>query len=264
MSSIQAAMTSSILALAIVSDGHAYIHTITMNASSYRLMDESGGIVGYLGSSEVAATSPDIGLGLFAARPNGSTDWSISTPTQKVAFIGASPSGFAPVGLAKLDSWMTSNYAGTWNYEWNGADPSSFDTTPYYSLPSSLDFVSLTPESLALFHTIRSQGLTGQFTFSIDRFVTSGPLSRHRIQLGGGPIVTIQGSSVTLEVMSALDPTAVLQLSHVSEKIRVEGPVWQVENLEFTSSIYGSAAIPAPGVLALFGLAGIVARRRRA
>ena len=60
---------------------------------------------------------------------------------------------------------MTSNYAGTWNYEWNGADPSSFDTTPYYSLPSSLDFVSLTPESLALFHTIRSQGLTGQFTF---------------------------------------------------------------------------------------------------
>jgi MYXO-CTERM domain-containing protein len=268
MSHISAALASSILALAIVSEGHASIHAINMNAQSNRVMDENGGVVGYFGSCQVAGSSPEIGSGLFAVRPNGGNDWTFSQPTGRFTNIGIGPSGLAPISLGELDSWMTSNYAGTWNFNWSGADPSSFDTTPYYSVPSSIDFVSLTPESLALFYAIRSQGLTGQFTFSIDRSVKSGEtssgLSRSTsIKIGNGPRVDINGSSVTLDVTSPLAATAVMALSTWNETVKVRGPVWQVQNFEDTNSYYGFAVVPAPGAFAMFGLAGIAARRRR-
>jgi MYXO-CTERM domain-containing protein len=275
MSHISAALASSILALAIVSEGHAYIHAITMNAGSYRFMDQSGGVVGYAGQSEVAATSNQFGSGLSAVRPNGGNDWPFTQSysgfqqgTLLSTFIGIGPSGATPISLGELDSWMYSNYRGTWNYEWNGADASSFDTAPYYSVPSSLDFVSLTPESVALFNTIRSQGLTGQFTFSIDQSVTSGVTSSGlsfstRIKLGDGPAVDINGSSVTLDVTSPLAATALLILNTTNETVKVAGPVWQVQNFEKAISYYGTAAVPGPGVFAMFGLAGIAARRRR-
>ena len=276
MHPISAAITSSILALAIVSEGHAYIytHAINMNAGSYRMMDQSGGVIGYAGQSEVAAISEQFGSGLSAVRPNGGNDWPFTMSntgyqqsTLLGTFIGIGPSGPAPISLGELDSWMNSNYRGTWNYAWNGANQSSFDTTPYYSMPSSLNFVSLTPESLALFYTIRSQGLTGQFTFSIDQSVTSGQTSSGlqlstRIRLGSGPAVDINGSTVTVDVTSPLAATAMLTLDTWNEKVRVQGPVWQVQNIEKTSSMYGSAAVPAPSVFAIFGLAGIAARRR--
>jgi MYXO-CTERM domain-containing protein len=275
MSHISAAITSSILALAIVSEGHAFIHAITMNAGSLRFMDQSGGVVGYAGQSEVAATSNEFGSGLSAVRPNGGNDWPFTMSesgyqqsTLLSTFIGIGPSGPAPISLGELDSWMNSNYRGTWNYEWNGADASSFDTTPYYSVPSSINFVSLTPESVALFNTIRSQGLTGQFTFSINQSVTTGMTSSGlslstQIRLGNGPAVDINGSSVTLNVASPLAATATLTLNTFNETVRVASPVWQVQNFEVTSSIYGTAAVPGPGVFAMFGLTGIAARRRR-
>ena len=273
---ISTAITSSILALAIVSEGHAYvIAAINMNAVSYRIMDQSGGVIGYAGQSEVAAISEQFGSGLSAVRPNGGNDWPFTMSnsgyqqsTLLSTFIGIGPSGPAPISLGELDSWMNSNYRGTWNYAWNGVNQSSFDTTPYYSVPSSINFVSLTPESLALFYTIRSQGLTGQFTFSIDRSVTSGQTSSGldlytRIRLGSGPAVDINGSSVTVDVTSPLDATATLSLDTWNEKVRVQGPVWQVQNIEKAVSISGTAAVPAPGAFAIFGLAGIAARRRR-
>ena len=267
---ISAAITSSILALAIVSEGHAYIHAINMNAQSNRIMDVNGGVVGYVGQCEVAGFSPDApnGSALLALRPNGGNDWTFSEPTGRFTTIGFGPSGLAPISLGELDSWMNSNYRGTWNFSWSGANPSSFDTTPYYSVPSSISFVSLTPASLALFYTIRSQGLTGQFTFSIDQSVTSGQTSgglqlRTQIRLGSGPAVDINGSSVTVDVTSPLDATATLSLDTWNEKVRVQGPVWQVQNIEKAVSIYGTAAVPAPGVFAMFGVAGIAARRRR-
>ena len=270
MSHISAAMAGSVLALAIVSEGHAYIHAINMNAQSNRIMDVNGGVVGYGGSCQVAGFSPDapIGSALLAVRPNGGNDWTFSEPTGRFTTIGFGPSGLAPISLGELDSWMNSNYRGTWNFSWSGANPSSFDTTPYYSVPSSINFVSLTPESLALFYTIRSQGLTGQFTFSIDQSVTSGQTSgglqlRTQIRLGSGPAVDINGSSVTVDVTSPLDATATLSLDTWNEKVRVQGPVWQVQNIEKAVSIYGTAAVPAPGAIALLGLAGLANRRRR-
>jgi hypothetical protein len=272
---ISAAMASSVLALAIVSEGHAHIHSINMNAGSYRFMDQSGGVVGYGGQSEVSAISEQFGSGLSAVRPNGGNDWPFTQTysgyqqgTLLSTFIGIGAPGTAPIGLGELDSWMNSNYRGTWNYQWNGADASSFDTTPYYSVPSSINFVSLTPESVALFNTIRSQGLTGQFTFSINQSVTTGMTSSGlslstQIRLGNGPAVDINGSSVTLNVASPLAATATLTLSTFNEMFRVQGPVWQVQIFEKTASIYGSAVVPAPGAFAMFGLAGIAARRRR-
>jgi MYXO-CTERM domain-containing protein len=275
MSHISAAITSSILALAIVSEGHAFIHAITMNAGSLRFMDQSGGVVGYAGQSEVAATSNEFGSGLSAVRPNGGNDWPLTQSysgfqqgTLLSTFIGIGPSGATPISLGELDSWMNSNYRGTWNYQWNGADASSFDTTPYYTVPSSLNFVSLTPESVALFYAIRSQGLTGQFTFSIDQSVTSGQSSNGfnfstKIRLGNEPAVDINGSSVTVNVTSPLAATALLTLDTINETVRVAGPVWQVQNIQNTSCMYGTAAVPGPGVFAMFGLTGIAARRRR-
>lgn len=275
MSHLSAAMAGSVLALAIVSEGHAFIHAINMNSDSYRIMDQSGGVIGYAGESEVAATSNQFGSGLSAVRPNGGNDWPFTQSysgyqqvTNLAKYIGIGPSGLAPISLGELDSWMNSNYRGTWNYQWNGADASSFDTTPYYSAPSSLNFVSLTPESVALFYAIRSQGLTGQFTFSIDQSVTSGQSSTGfnfgtRIKLGNAPAVYINGSSVTVDVTSPLAATATLILNTSNETVRVQGPVWQVQNLQSTSSMYGTAAVPAPGAFAMLGLAGIAARRRR-
>jgi len=275
MSHLSAALAGSVLALAIVSEGHAFIHAINMNSDSYRIMDQSGGVIGYAGESEVAATSNQFGSGLSAVRPNGGNDWPLTQSysgfqqsTLLYKSIGIGPSGATPISLSELDSWMNSNYRGTWNYEWNGADASSFDTTPYYTVPSSLNFVSLTPESVALFYAIRSQGLTGQFTFSIDQSVTSGESSNGfnfstKIRLGSQPAVNINGSSVTVNVTSPLAATALLTLDTRNETVKVAGPVWQVQNIEKTTSMYGTAAVPGPGAFAMFGLAGIAARRRR-
>jgi hypothetical protein len=49
MSHLSAALAGSVLALAIVSEGHAFIHAINMNSDSYRIMDQSGGVIGYAG-----------------------------------------------------------------------------------------------------------------------------------------------------------------------------------------------------------------------
>jgi hypothetical protein len=84
-----------------------------------------------------------------------------------------------------------------------------------------------------------------------------------RIRLGSGPAVDINGSSVTVNVKSALDATAMLTLSTTEETVIVQGPEWQVQNFEVTNSYYGFAVVPAPGAIALLGLAGLANRRRR-
>jgi MYXO-CTERM domain-containing protein len=66
-----------------------------------------------------------------------------------------------------------------------------------------------------------------------------------------------------VNVTSPLAATALLTLDTINETVRVAGPVWQVQNIQNTSCMYGTAVVPGPGVFAMFGLAGIAARRRR-
>lgn len=212
------------------------------------------------------------GNSISARRPNGQQTWDMSTPTQLMAFSGQSF-----MTKPQFDSWTEQNFKGTWQFGTNGALDRSYDTGAswdYYHQNLMNDYLTLTSASVALFESIRSQGLTGTFTFELTQPISTwnmggwfqggsalitngpGPLSASPYQ-----VPEINGSSFSITISSALVSDAQM---HLSNATRFESPsLSQSRYVTFTNqSIYGFA-VPAPSAIALLGLAGLAERRRR-
>ncbi len=235
-----------------------------------RAVDSSGAVLGYVANiSHRQGQSP--ASPIAATRPNGQQTWSSSSDSELQASFALTSS------VSAMNTWCEDNFKGVWQYGQGGTATRTFDTTPYYAMQASQEYVSLTADSINLFNTIRSQGLTGTFTFNLTQqapnsYYTNPDFSMvgHSCKAliageTGAPyeILEITGSSFTVDITSALGANAMMIIDNNLQ--------WQYLSIETSHtvlfqnrSIFGlPSAIPAPGAIALLGLAGLTGRRRR-
>ena len=227
--------------------------------SRTRAVDSSGAILGYVANishrQDQSPASP-----IAATRPNGQQTWSSSSDSELQTSFALTSS------VSAMNAWCEDKCKGVWQYGQGGTTTRTFDTTPYYAMQASQEFMSLTADSINLFNTIRSQGQTGTFTFNLTQQAMVGSSCKALIAgETGAPyeILEIAGSSFTVDITSALGTNAVMVIDNNIQ--------WEYLSIETSHtvlfqnrSIFGlPSAIPAPGAIALLGLAGLTGRRRR-
>jgi MYXO-CTERM domain-containing protein len=246
-----------------------------------RLVSSDGTVMGY--AANIRHSQAQGASNLSAIRPNGESGWQYSYP----GFGLIQTSGESLMSAAAMDSWSGTNFTGVWQYGQNGVTNRTFDTTSTmanWATNTGLAeqrFVGLTSGAAAQFETIRSQGLTGNFTFDLDTsvtqwnggtaiagqpngqmFVTYTAFISNGMSQQPYEILNVGGSSFSVSITSALASNATLK---VTQAIRYEW-VSQTYNRSVTvvnDTYYGTTPVPAPGAVALLGLAGLGGRRRR-
>jgi hypothetical protein len=270
---IGAAMTSAVNATTVI--------PVTLSLTKTRLAAFDNSEFGYVG--RITHVQNPGAANLIAIRPNGEQSWQSSSPfgglAQSVGTVNSLLSS------ASIDSWSASNFTGVWQYGQNGVANQTFDTTSTMSNWASNTgvfqqrFVGLTASSAAQFESIRSQGLTGTFTFELDAPVTQWNSTTvisglpnpqifvdYSANITNGmnapyQILNINGSSFSVSITSALASNSMLKISQVIkyEWISLE---YNQKVVVLNDTMYG-APIPAPGAIALLGLAGLARGRRR-
>ncbi len=212
---------------------------------------------------------------LSATRPNGATNW----PQQYGSWQVSTPQG-PPLTGAQIDSWMDSNSRGTFSCTWSvgvgatypGTYQTSGDFAPYYVAPTARTYLQLTQSSIAQFNDICANGLTGTFTFNTTQdinqagfvgasFFISGPTAAFSNYVSSG-------NTLTVTIQSALSTYSSLLLfggtSQASFQASTNYPFPETARYNSASNtLYQAAPVPAPGALALLGLAGLSGGRRR-
>ena len=212
---------------------------------------------------------------LSATRPNGATNW----PQQYGSWQVRTPQG-PPLTGAEIDSWMDSNSRGTFSCTWSvgvgatypGTYQTSGDFAPYYVAPTARTYLQLTQSSIAQFNDICANGLTGTFTFNTTQdinqagfvgasFFISGPTAAFSNYVSSG-------NTLTVTIQSALSTYSSLLLfggtSQASFQASTNYPFPETARYNSASNtLYQAAPVPAPGALALLGLAGLSGGRRR-
>ena len=212
---------------------------------------------------------------LSATRPNGQTNW----PQQYGSWQVSTPQG-PPLTGAQIDSWMDSNSRGTFSCTWSvgvgatypGTYQTSGDFAPYYVAPTARTYLQLTQSSIAQFNDICANGLTGTFTFNTTQdinqagfvgasFFISGPTAAFSNYVSSG-------NTLTVTIQSALSTYSSLLLfggtSQASFQASTNYPFPETARYNsISNTLYQAAPVPAPGALALLGLAGLSGGRRR-
>ena len=212
---------------------------------------------------------------LSATRPNGATNW----PQQYGSWQVSTPQG-PPLTGAQIDSWMDSNSRGTFSCTWSvgvgatypGTYQTSGDFAPYYVAPTARTYLQLTQSSIAQFNDICANGLTGTFTFNTTQdinqagfvgasFFISGPTAAFSNYVSSG-------NTLTVTIQSALSTYSSLLLfggtSQASFQETTNYPYpGDARYNSISNTLYQAAPVPAPGALALLGLAGLSGGRRR-
>lgn len=280
-SALAGATVASVL---MTASAHAAVDVSNFRLSRIQIADFNGSAIGY---RAIVGLQRAPGTNVTAIRPNGESNWGTSNP-----FAGVTQSsGAAYLSASSMEAWWSSNFTGLWQYGKDGVTDHAYDTTSAVSVWASDTglfqprFVSLTASSAAQFDLIRSQGLTGTFTFnlgsSVQQFndaVSIGGLSNQRfsaysafINNGNGQppyeILDVNGSSFSVTITSALSSTATLKVSQVVT-FQYLGQSTAGEDINrrvafVNDTYYGIAPVPAPGAAALLGVAGLAGRRRR-
>lgn len=250
-------VTSSIVLASTAIATSASAETLGIRTAAIRSADASG--LGTFVGGVVQASSFELPS---IVRPNGQSNWN----TAEQGFAGLFNMNFGSgVAESELEGWMQSNVYGMWEVTWNGQASASLNVGPYYQSISSRGYLELTSASASLFENIRSNGLTGAFTFDLAQ--PGSPLDDRTAFIVGSPesFVTISGTSFTMNISSALSSTANLILSNSSivGNIGFGAGLHSASITTTADTVYGLNIVPAPGALALLGLAGLAGRRRR-
>ncbi len=212
---------------------------------------------------------------LSATRPNGATNW----PQQYGSWQVSTPQG-PPLTGAQIDSWMDSNSRGTFSCTWStsgGTYPGTYQTSgdfaPYYVAPTARTYLQLTQSSIAQFNDIIANGLTGTFTFNTTQNISQAGFVGANLRILGGPSLVrsddmSSGNTLTVTIESALSTYSSLLLfggtSQASFQASTNYPFPETARYNsISNTLYQAAPVPAPGALALLGLAGLSGGRRR-
>ena len=211
---------------------------------------------------------------LSATRPNGETNW----PQQYGSWQVSTPQG-PPLTGAQIDSWMDSNSRGTFSCTWStsgGTYPGTYQTSgdfaPYYVAPTARTYLQLTQSSIAQFNDICANGRTGTFTFNTTQDISQAGFVSASFFISGPTAAfsntVSSGNTLTVTIQSALSTYSMLLLtggtSQASFQATNNYPFPETARYNSSSTTqYQAAPVPAPGALALLGLAGLSGGRRR-
>jgi len=168
---------------------------------------------------------------------------------------------------SQVDSFLGPLTNGTASADFgNGAY--SFDTTSVYRTAAQRNYLTLTSASVALWNNIAATNATGSFTFELTQsagLLGLGALNGVAyIPVGSNYIVATFGAnttSFTLNITEAVGQNPWLYVrANTPQTILNSQFNTKYETLSVTAI---SGAVPAPGAIALLGLAGLAGRRRR-
>ena len=234
----------------------------------------AAGLTGNYWAGDVSFSSG--GTLLSATRPNGQTNW----PQKYGSWQVGTPQGL-PLTGAEIDSWMDSNSRGTFSCTFSipvgatypGTYQASGDFAPYYVAPTARTYLQFTQSSIAQFNDICANGLTGTFTFNTTQDINQAGFVGASFRIVGGPSAVrsnevSSGNTLTVTIESALSTYSSLLLfggtSQASFQETTNYPYpGDARYNSISNTLYQAAPVPAPGALALLGLAGLSGGRRR-
>lgn len=239
---------------AVTGAAHAQASTSIVYSTLTRTADSTG-----IGEALFASVSVQSWVGgtqgqppSSAIRPNGQSDWPYTFGGQ--LFISND-------GGDGLESWLDDNSSGLWQFTYANGASGSFDTSSIYIPAAERRFLELTSASASLFEDIKANGLTGTFTFHFtEPFTWQNGIGA---SIGFGTYYQnfnyASGvTSVTFDIVEALGADDFMYTEFAVGAL-ASGDTMYHSNVLY----YGYGAVPAPGALALLGLAGLAGRRRR-
>ena len=266
-----------------VSASSVFVAAVALSAAAPAVADISvttsvtreataAGLTGNYWAGDVSVSSG--GTLLSATRPNGETNWPLKFGSWQVR----TPQGL-PLTGAEIDSWMDSNSRGTFSCTWStsgGTYPGTYQTSgdfaPYYVAPTARTYLQLTQSSIAQFNDICANGRTGTFTFNTTQDINQAGFIGASFFISGSTAAfsnyVSSGNTLTVTIQSALSTYSRLLLfggtSQASFQASTNYPFPETARYNSDSNtLYQAAPVPAPGALALLGLAGLSGGRRR-
>ena len=236
---------------------------INLTSDAIRIADATGLTDRFLGSAVLAqnryyttANRPQL------VRPNGATDWAFLGNDQASLYIFDSTNG---IDATTAEAWMQSNYVGNWQVSWDGTNTYTTNTSVAYTPLLEREYIELTSSSVALFENIRANGLTGTFTFTLtEPHYSKGQGTAGFSGSSGFVATSLNGSTFELTITNALSADTKLFLEYYTGAYLdtfASGDSAYMTQISVT--MYGTGIVPAPGAIALLGLAGLAGRRRR-
>jgi MYXO-CTERM domain-containing protein len=167
---------------------------------------------------------------------------------------------------AYVDSWIGGYANGVWSANLgNGAF--QFDTSSAYKTASQRSYLTLTASSMALWNNIVATNAVGTFTFELAQSLSSLGLANGNAvtNIGQGGAFDLNGTSFSVNITQVnqgpMPAFLYLAASEASSTIYSANG----DTVTYTNSVGTviGGAVPAPGAIALLGLAGLAGRRRR-
>jgi autotransporter-associated beta strand protein len=257
-----ASLVVSAFALCASGVAHAQSANFSIVSNFWRHADSSG-LNGVLSNMINANQLPGTPV-TSVTRANGESTWA-STGGYIVhgpaAFNGSPTLGPLFTDVAAASAWNDANGRGQWTAVVNGTSR-TFDTTSAWVSPASRYFAQLTAASADQYLNIVNNGLTGTFTFDLTQawtgagsWILSGPTSN----FAGSGQINAGATSITVQINAALANDCLFQLASMSYTQLTS----DVTMTQIAGTAYGNFTVPAPGAIALLGLAGLAGRRRR-
>ncbi len=214
---------------------------------------------------------------LTSVRPNGQGSWDRDYSSNNQIEWGPGwrndsaigfpvPSSLRPT-LAQVESWSESNFKGSWSIGW-GSDSFTYDTTPRWVSAAGRTYATLSAASIAALDAARSGGGSGSLTLSMAHSLQYYGATRASLilrsysgtQYAQAEYLT-SGTDFTFTNLPPIpsDTLAILRLETIGG--------WDTAGSHQVSTVLNAetfyAPVPAPGALALLGVAGLGAASRR-
>lgn len=166
---------------------------------------------------------------------------------------------------SQVDAFMGPLANGIWSADL-GTGAFSFDTTSVYQTAAQRNYLTLTSASVALWNNIAATNATGLFTFELTQSAASLGFADATAYLLGGSSpffasIAANSTSFTMNITGSVGQDPWLYLEAGTAYTTLESQYDVRYGTQSITAIGG--AIPAPGAIALLGLAGIAGRRRR-
>jgi MYXO-CTERM domain-containing protein len=240
----------------------AHAETANVNTFMARFQDANG------------LTNLYAGGAVNVSQPTGTTVTNVSaTPWQFTYTSGNNVSNNMSLGNpaetyseSYVDSWLSGYSNGTWSANL-GNGTFQFDTTSYYKTAAQRNYLTLTASSVALWNNIVATNATGNFTFELTQSLSSlGYVFGNAVtNIGGNVMLDVNSTSFTVNFTQINNSPIPAFLYLVGQEqgstiYSANGDTVIYQNS--TGTVIGGA-VPAPGAIALLGLAGLAGRRRR-
>jgi hypothetical protein len=196
-----------------------------------------------------------------AARANGASDWDLNTPNTLLKKWNVSD-------ISQVDPLVNAALNGSWQLDY-GAGPRALDTTSGYRSISTAAVVGLSAQGVADMLAINSSGVAGTYSLALDQSVQSylaqgWTMSYQYMDFNGMHFGSTTGSSISLDLTEGFGKVFNMVMIATRVTYSTTSPDGIFFAVNQTASIeYNFNSIPAPGAIALLGLAGLTGRRRR-